>query len=65
MFRVTDVCVVFTCGRRYSYHGVPAGLFESMKLSFAKGEFFNRESGRNAHAALAFRLMAASSADRL
>jgi hypothetical protein len=34
--------VVFTTGRRYSYHGVPAEVFDAMKLSFAKGEFFNR-----------------------
>jgi hypothetical protein len=34
--------VTFVSGRRYGYHEVPAELFEEMKLSFAKGEFFNR-----------------------
>ena len=33
--------VVFTTGRRYSYHAVPAVLFEAMKAAFSKGEFFN------------------------
>jgi hypothetical protein len=33
--------VIFVSGRRYGYHEVPAELFEEMKLSFAKGEFFN------------------------
>jgi hypothetical protein len=34
--------VVFTSGRVYSYHDVPSAVFEAMKASFAKGEFFNR-----------------------
>lgn len=34
--------VTFVSGRRYSYHEVPPELFEEMKLSFSKGEFFNR-----------------------
>jgi lysyl-tRNA synthetase class 2 len=34
--------IVFTTGRRYSYHGVPLQTFEAMKGAFAKGEFFNR-----------------------
>jgi len=34
--------VTFVSGRRYSYHDVPQDLFNEMKLSFAKGEFFNR-----------------------
>ncbi len=33
--------VTFVTGRRYSYHGVPASLFEAMKAAFSKGEFFN------------------------
>jgi YD repeat-containing protein len=35
------LAVHFTNGRRYSYHDVPAELYEAMKGSFAKGEFFN------------------------
>ena len=34
--------VVFNSGRSYSYADVPADVFEAMKLSFAKGVFFNR-----------------------
>ena len=34
--------VTFVSGRRYSYHEVPADLAEAMRLSFSKGEFFNR-----------------------
>jgi hypothetical protein len=34
--------VTFVSGRRYSYRDVPEELFVEMKLSFAKGEFFNR-----------------------
>ena len=34
--------VVFTSGRRYSYHDVPAEAFEAMRAAFSKGEFFNR-----------------------
>lgn len=33
--------VLFTTGRRYSYHNVPAELAEAMRQSFSKGEFFN------------------------
>jgi hypothetical protein len=33
--------VRFVNGRRYSYFEVPAELVEQMRLSFAKGEFFN------------------------
>lgn len=33
--------VQFTSGRRYIYLDVPNDVFEQMKLSFAKGEFFN------------------------
>jgi lysyl-tRNA synthetase class 2 len=35
--------VLFTSGRAYSYHDVPAEVFERMARSFAKGEFFNRQ----------------------
>ena len=34
--------ITFVSGRRYSYQDVPPELFEEMKLSFAKGEFFNQ-----------------------
>ena len=34
--------IVFTTGRRYSYHGVPAQTVEAMRHAFAKGHFFNR-----------------------
>ena len=34
--------VAFTSGRAYSYHDVPLAVFDAMKASFAKGEFFNR-----------------------
>jgi lysyl-tRNA synthetase class 2 len=33
--------VVFTTGRRYSYHGVPHALYDEMRAAFSKGEFFN------------------------
>ena len=33
--------ILFTTGRRYSYHAVPPDLFEAMKSAFSKGEFFN------------------------
>jgi hypothetical protein len=34
--------VTFVSGRRYAYEAVPADVYEEMKLSFAKGEYFNR-----------------------
>jgi hypothetical protein len=34
--------VVFTSGRRYSYHEVAPEVFAAMTLAFAKGAFFNR-----------------------
>jgi hypothetical protein len=34
--------VTFVSGRRYSYRDVPAELALEMKLSFSKGEFFNK-----------------------
>ena len=33
--------ILFTTGRRYSYHGVPAQTYERMRQAFSKGEFFN------------------------
>ena len=33
--------VRFVSGRRYSYFEVPPETYEAMRLSFAKGEFFN------------------------
>ncbi|MEJ0028573.1 MAG: KTSC domain-containing protein [Rhizomicrobium sp.] len=33
--------VVFTTGRRYEYHNVPAEVFEAMKAASSKGEYFN------------------------
>lgn len=33
--------VQFVSGRRYSYFDVPQDIFEQMRLSFSKGEFFN------------------------
>jgi lysyl-tRNA synthetase class 2 len=38
--RQLQVC--FTTGRRYTYHEVPADLAEALRLSFSKGDFFNR-----------------------
>ena len=35
------LAIVFTSGRRYRYHAVPAALAEAMKAAFSKGEFFN------------------------
>jgi hypothetical protein len=34
--------VVFVSGRRYSYADVPPDVAQEMRLSFSKGEFFNR-----------------------
>jgi hypothetical protein len=34
--------VTFVSGRRYRYDQVPAEVAEEMKLSFSKGQFFNR-----------------------
>jgi lysyl-tRNA synthetase class 2 len=33
--------VTFVSGRRYAYFEVPPETYEAMRLSFAKGEFFN------------------------
>jgi lysyl-tRNA synthetase class 2 len=33
--------ILFTTGRRYSYHDVRAELANAMRQSFSKGEFFN------------------------
>jgi len=33
--------VRFVSGRRYSYYEVPPEIFERMRGSFSKGEFFN------------------------
>jgi len=33
--------VTFVSGRRYSYFDVPLEVFEAMRGSFSKGEFFN------------------------
>ena len=33
--------VRFVSGRRYSYFEVPPETYQAMRLSFAKGEFFN------------------------
>lgn len=33
--------ILFTTGRRYSYHGVPADMVDAMRQAFSKGEFFN------------------------
>jgi hypothetical protein len=35
--------VQFTSGRRYIYFDVPSNVFAQMKLSSAKGEFFNAQ----------------------
>ena len=33
--------LVFVSGRRYRYHEVPAEVFDGLRRSFSKGEFFN------------------------
>ena len=33
--------IVFTSGRRYSYHDVPAEVDAEMRAAFSKGEYFN------------------------
>ena len=33
--------IVFTSGRRYSYHGVAAGIAAGMRAAPSKGEYFN------------------------
>jgi lysyl-tRNA synthetase class 2 len=33
--------IVFTSGRRYSYHAVPEEVYSGMARAFSKGEFFN------------------------
>jgi lysyl-tRNA synthetase class 2 len=33
--------IVFTTGKRYSYHDVPRDVFEALQAAFSKGEFFN------------------------
>jgi lysyl-tRNA synthetase class 2 len=33
--------ILFTSGRRYSYHEVPEALFQEMARALSKGEFFN------------------------
>ena len=38
-----SLAITFTSGRRYRYHGVPAGIYHAMRAAFAKGEFFNRQ----------------------
>jgi hypothetical protein len=36
-----SLMVQFVSGRRYTYLAVPKYVFDQMKLSSAKGEFFN------------------------
>jgi hypothetical protein len=46
--------VRFVSGRRYSYFDVPEALYQEMRASFAKGEFFNaRIRGRYRFARMA------------
>ncbi len=33
--------VTFVSGKRYRYFGVPPDLYQRMRESFSKGEFFN------------------------
>ena len=33
--------IIFQTGRRYTYEDVPEEIYEAMKGSFSKGEFFN------------------------
>ena len=33
--------VLFVSGRRYRYHDVPEEIYDEMRRSFSKGEFFN------------------------
>jgi hypothetical protein len=37
-----SLLITFVSGRRYRYLDVPPEAYEAMKLSFAKGEHFNR-----------------------
>lgn len=37
-----ELHVLFTTGRRYIYHDVPAGAAEAFRGAFAKGVHFNR-----------------------
>jgi lysyl-tRNA synthetase class 2 len=37
----SELLITFQSGRRYLYTGVPQGIFDAMKKSFSKGEFFN------------------------
>lgn len=34
--------VTFVSGRRYRYDAVPREIYEAMRRSFSKGQFFNR-----------------------
>ena len=34
--------IIFVSGRRYRYLDVPPDLYQQMRDSFSKGEFFNR-----------------------
>ena len=36
-----DLTITFVSGRAYAYQGVPADIAQGLRLSFAKGEFFN------------------------
>jgi hypothetical protein len=33
--------ILFTTGRRYLYHGVPAGEADAFRAAFSKGRYFN------------------------
>lgn len=33
--------IMFQSGKRYFYEGVPTEVYEAMRKSFSKGEFFN------------------------
>ena len=33
--------ILFTSGRRYSFHDVPEALYQQMARALSKGEFFN------------------------
>ncbi|WP_118858271.1 KTSC domain-containing protein [Sphingomonas mesophila] len=35
--------LLFTSGRRYRYHGVPANVAERFAMALSKGQFFNHE----------------------
>jgi hypothetical protein len=36
-----ELLMVFRSGRRYVYEDVPEDIYEALRRSFSKGEFFN------------------------